>query len=72
MMLTHKNEPKINLLSPAEVCSYLNIGRNTMYKLLQDGQLSAFRIGNRWKIPESSINDFISKQIDTGKEHSYV
>lgn len=72
MMLTNKNESKINLLSPAEVCSYLNIGRNTMYRLLLDGQIPAFRIGNRWKIPESSINDFISKQIDTRKENSYV
>lgn len=72
MTQTKKNKTQTNLLSPSEVCSCLNIGRNTMYKLLQNGKISAFRIGNRWKIPESSITKFINEQIHTGKEDFYV
>ena len=72
MSLTQKNENETKLLSPSEACSYLNIGRNTMYKLLQNGDISAFRIGNRWKIPKSSIIKFINQQIDTGKEYPYA
>ena len=72
MMLSKNIESQPKLLSPNEVCSYLNIGRNTMYRLLQSGMIPAFRIGNRWKIPESSITKFIDDQIETGKECPYV
>ena len=72
MTITQNNNSQPKLLLPNEVCSRLNIGRNTMYRLLQSGKIPAFRIGNRWKIPESSITKFIDNQIETGKECPYV
>ena len=72
MIITQNNKSQPKLLSPNEVCSCLNIGRNTMYRLLQSGKIPAFRIGNRWKIPESSITKFIDNQIETRKEFPYV
>lgn len=72
MTILQSNKSQPQLLSPNEVCSRLNIGRNTMYRLLQSGMIPAFRIGNRWKIPESSITKFIDNQIETRKECPYV
>ncbi len=36
-----------DIMTIGEVCDYLDIGYNTVYKLLNSGKLGAFRIGNR-------------------------
>ena len=42
-----------------EVCEVLMIGRNTVYKLLNTGELKAFRVGRVWKIPREAVIAFI-------------
>ena len=37
----------------------LKIGKNTLLDLLHSGEIGAFRIGNRWKIPKSAIMEYI-------------
>jgi len=49
------------ILTVEEVAEMLYIGKNTVYKLLDSGELSAFRIGRVWKIPRDSIEEFILK-----------
>ena len=34
-----------------EIMEKLNVGRNTVYALLKNKQIEAFRIGRIWKIP---------------------
>lgn len=46
-----------------EVMEFLNIGKNTLYKLLNNGEISAFKIGKIWKIPKKSIDDYIAKKV---------
>ena len=40
-----------------EVMKILKIGKNTAYRLLEDNEIEAFRIGNKWKIPRSSVTN---------------
>lgn len=47
------------LLTIDELCEVLQIGRNTAYKLLNSGFVSAFRIGRRWKIPKNSVQEVL-------------
>ena len=56
------NNPK-PLLTIQELCSILNIGRNTAYTLIKTKELSAFKIGNNWKIPVDSVEEYIKKSI---------
>ena len=37
----------------------LKVGKNTLLDLLHSGDIQAFRIGNRWKIPKSAIYEYI-------------
>ena len=37
----------------------LKIGKNTLLDLLHSGEIGAFRIGNRWKIPKSAVMEYI-------------
>lgn len=46
-----------------EVMEYFNIGKNTLYKLLNNGEINAFKIGKVWKIPKKSVEDYIEKKV---------
>lgn len=38
-------------------------GRNTVLGLLSSGTIQSFRIGNRYKIPKTSVISFINSQV---------
>ena len=42
-----------------ECRSLLKIGKNTLLNLLHNGDIGAFRIGNRWKIPKKAVLDYL-------------
>ena len=42
-----------------ECRSLLRVGKNTLLNLLHSGEIGAFRIGNRWKIPKNSVMEYI-------------
>lgn len=46
-----------------EVMEYLNIGKNTLYRLLNNGEISAFKIGKVWKIPRKSVEEYIRNSL---------
>lgn len=46
-----------------EVMEYLNIGKNTLYRLLNNSEISAFKIGKVWKIPRKSVEEYIRKSL---------
>ena len=48
-----------DLLTLDELCEVLQIGRNTAYQILNSGFIPAFRIGRRWKIPKTSIQELL-------------
>lgn len=47
-----------------EVMDYLDIGKNTLYGLLKNGEINAFKIGKVWKIPRKSVEDYINNKIN--------
>lgn len=52
----------VSLMTVPELAEYLNIGKNRAYDLLNSGEIKAFRIGNVWKIPKESVDQFIYKK----------
>ena len=42
-----------------ECKNILKIGKNTLLDLIHNGELDAFRVGNRWKITRESVEEFI-------------
>ncbi len=51
----HKHEQIPVVLTPAEAMDILGVGKNTMYRLLNSGQLAGVRIGHSWRIPLESL-----------------
>jgi excisionase family DNA binding protein len=59
----NNNEP-ISILSLEDVCKQLTLGKNAVYNLIRTGQIKAFRIKRIWKIPQSSVNEYVQKMIN--------
>lgn len=51
------------IITLEEMCEILNIGKNTAYKLLNSGEIRAFRIGKHWKITRNSVYEYIASAI---------
>ena len=49
------------LLSIDQLCERLFISPTTAYRLLQTGEIKAFKLGT-WKIPGSSVQEFVERR----------
>ncbi len=50
-----------DILTTKEVCSILKIEKATLYKLINQGELIAFRSGKGWRIPKPALNNYVSE-----------
>lgn len=53
------NDSIQDIITIDELCEKLLIGKNTAYSLLNSGKIKAFKIGRIWKIPASSVSEYI-------------
>ena len=54
-----KQEQLPIVLTPAEVMDVLGVGKNTMYRLLNSGELRGVRIGRSWRIASSALEEYL-------------
>jgi excisionase family DNA binding protein len=58
----------LKALKVSEVAQELRVDRDTVYRLIKSGKLSAFRVGTRsWRIERRDLDDFIAR----GKREAY-
>ena len=50
------------IMTISQVAKYLQISEITTYRLIQEGKISAFKVGRGWRIKREDINEFIEKQ----------
>ena len=53
------------ILTVEETAEVMLTGKGKIYELLANGELKAFKIGRVWKIPMSSINDFVNGKLES-------
>ena len=51
-----------DIITIDELCEWLCIGKNAAYRILNSGDIKAFKIGRIWKIPRGSVTEYIIKQ----------
>jgi len=59
------------LLTPQEVANFLNIDKFTVYQLLAQKQLPAFKVGNQWRFKRKMIEAWLRKNSDVQKKRSH-
>ena len=48
-----------DVLRPEDIQKILHVGRNTVYKVLAEGELKSIRIGNQYRIPKQYVIEFL-------------
>ena len=65
MISMYENEDGLYpILTVEEAREYLNIGRNTILKLLHHGALKGFKVGRQWRIRREDLIEF-TKTMNT-------
>lgn len=57
------------LYSLAELEKALQVTRITLYNYIKSGKLKAFKVGAKWKVPESSLIEFLVPAEQRGAEN---
>jgi excisionase family DNA binding protein len=57
------------LLSVAQVAEYLNVDKFTIYRLVTDGQIPAFKVGNQWRFKKNLIEQWLRDNSNTSIHH---
>lgn len=49
------------IISVREACRFLNVHRNTLYKLIREGEIPAFRLmrGSRWRFRKNDLEEWL-------------
>lgn len=50
-----------DILTLKELQELLHIGKNTALRLVQSGEIEAFRVGKQWRITKDSMIKYIRK-----------
>jgi len=52
--------PRDKLYTVTEVCQFLRLSRQQIYRLIDSGELRAYRMGSgSFRIPESALDEFL-------------
>ncbi len=51
-----------DILTIREVADYLKVTERTLYRLVQDGKLPAFKVGHSWRFRREDLERWISEQ----------
>ena len=49
------------LLTLEQVAKYLNVDKFTVYRLISDRELPAFKVGNQWRFNKKLIENWLKK-----------
>ena len=58
------------LLTLEQVAEYLNVDKFTVYRLLNDKDLPAFKVGNQWRFKRRLIENWLKQNSNARKRRS--
>jgi len=56
-----------NLLTTEQVAEYLKVDKFTIYRLVAQKRIPAFRVGSQWRFKKSVIEDWLIKNSNSEK-----
>lgn len=59
-------------LSLCRVAKRLNVSERTARRLIEAGDLKAYRIGRQWRVFESDLQEYLAKQANRHRRRRYT
>jgi excisionase family DNA binding protein len=63
LVMKYRTDEK--LYEPSEIATEFNVSHSSVVRWLKKGDLHGFKIGSKWKVPETSLKMFIEKSTST-------
>ncbi|MBI2999141.1 MAG: helix-turn-helix domain-containing protein [Deltaproteobacteria bacterium] len=60
-----------NLLTTEQVARYLKVDKFTVYRLVSQKKLPAFRVGNQWRFKRKMIEAWLMRNLNIQKKPSH-
>jgi excisionase family DNA binding protein len=57
------------LLTVGQVAHYLKVDKFTVYRLVAQKKLPAFRVGNQWRFERKMLEKWLKKNMNTSSNH---
>jgi excisionase family DNA binding protein len=57
------------ILTVREVADYLKVTERTVYRLLSEKQIPAFKVGGAWRFRRAQLNEWIEQRTVVEEEH---
>ncbi|NDV26152.1 helix-turn-helix domain-containing protein [Desulfovibrio sp. JC010] len=57
--------PSPTLYTVREIADTLRIHPRTAYRLVQEGKIRGIKVGSQWRVPESSLLEYIESGLQT-------
>jgi excisionase family DNA binding protein len=54
-----------NFLTTKEVAQYLRVNQYTVYRLVSQKKLPAYKVGSQWRFKKSVLDHWLSTQLNT-------
>jgi excisionase family DNA binding protein len=56
-----------NLLTTEQIARYLKVDKFTVYRLVTQGKIPAFKVGNQWRFKRSMVEAWLKSNMNSGK-----
>lgn len=53
---------KSDLITIKQVAEFLNLAEKTVYRMANDGEIPAFKIGGSWRFKRSEVEEWLEQQ----------
>ncbi len=60
--------PSPTLYTVREIADTLRIHPRTAYRLIQEGRIRGIKVGSQWRVPESSLLEYIENGLTVPKK----
>jgi excisionase family DNA binding protein len=61
-----RHEPQSTYLTVDDVAKRFGVNVTTVYRLVQQGKLPAFKIGNQWRFSEARLDEWVADRERVG------
>jgi excisionase family DNA binding protein len=62
-------ESREEFLTTDEVAQYLRVDKYTIYRLVSQKKLPAFKVGNQWRFKRSILQRWLKRNMNMGGSH---
>lgn len=59
-----------SLMTIGQVAQYLTVDKFTVYRLVAQRKIPAFKVGNQWRFKREMIEEWLKKNSNIPKKHS--